>query len=50
MELHANYFLETNRLPFLRLVPGDRLDALSTLGLASSTGGRSGKRYAAKVV
>jgi hypothetical protein len=39
-----NHFLETNRLPLLRSVPGDRSHGWFTLGLPLSTGGRSGKR------
>jgi hypothetical protein len=39
-----NYFLETNRLPLLRSMPGDRSGRRSTLWLPFSAGGRSGKR------
>ncbi len=39
-----NYFLETNRLPLLRSVIGDRSDGLSTFQPPFFTDGRSGKR------
>jgi hypothetical protein len=46
--MKPNNFLETNRLPLLRSVPGDRSVLPATVGLPFSTGGRSGKRWAAK--
>jgi hypothetical protein len=44
MTVPPNYFLEPNRLPLLRSVPGNHPDGRSTLGLPFSIGGRSGKR------
>ncbi len=47
MNFGPNHFLETNRLPLLRSVPGDRLDRPSALGCPICAAGRSGKRWAA---